>query len=126
MKGQLVESALERLDEFPHQLAWYLTDTQAYYISESSVYRILKAHGLITSPPYTVLSAKDTFDQPITRSNQLWQTEFMYLCLSFWHPRVYIVLRRTSIISILAVQPTQQPSFACWQTQVCGLVRPSS
>jgi putative transposase len=39
---------LEHLDKSPRQLAWYLTDTQGYYISESSVYRILKANDLIT------------------------------------------------------------------------------
>ena len=79
VKQKVVETALELLDKSPRQLAWYLTDTQGYYLSESSVYRILKANDLITSPCYTVLSAKDKFDQPTTRINQLWQTDFTYL-----------------------------------------------
>ena len=84
VKQQVVETALEHLDKSPRQLAWYLTDTQGYYISESSVYRILKANDLITSPNYTVLSAKDKFDQPTTRINQLWQTDFTYLKVVHW------------------------------------------
>jgi putative transposase len=84
VKQKVVETALEHLDKSPRQLAWYLTDTQGYYLSESSVYRILKANDLITSPSYTVLSAKDKFDQPTTRVNQLWQTDFTYLKVIHW------------------------------------------
>jgi len=84
VKQRVVETALEHLDKSPRQLAWYLTDTQGYYISESSVYRILKANDLITSPNYTVLSAKDKFDQPTTRVNQMWQTDFTYLKVVHW------------------------------------------
>jgi putative transposase len=84
VKQKVVETALEHLDKSPRQLAWYLTDTQGYYISESSVYRILKANDLVTSPNYTVLSAKDKFDQPTTRVNQLWQTDFTYLKIIHW------------------------------------------
>jgi len=84
VKQKVVKTALEHLDKSPRQLAWYLTDTQGYYISESSVYRILKANDLITSPNYTVLSAKDKFDQPTTRINQLWQTDFTYLKVIHW------------------------------------------
>ena len=84
VKQKVVETALDHLDKSPRQLAWYLTDTQGYYISESSVYRILKANDLITSPAFTVLSAKDKFDQPTTRVNQLWQTDFTYLKVIHW------------------------------------------
>jgi putative transposase len=84
VKKKVVEKALEHLDKSPRELAWYLTDTQGYFISESSVYRILKVNDLITSPAYTVLSAKDKFDQPTTRVNQLWQTDFTYLKVVHW------------------------------------------
>jgi transposase InsO family protein len=84
VKKTVVETALEHLDKSPRQLAWYLTDNQGYYLSESSVYRILKANDLITSPNYTVMSAKDKFDQPTTRVNQMWQTDFTYLKVVHW------------------------------------------
>jgi len=84
VKKKVVETALEQLDKSPRELAWHIIDTQGYFISESSVYRILKVNDLITSPTYTVLSAKDRFDQPTTRVNQLWQTDFTYLKIVHW------------------------------------------
>jgi putative transposase len=56
-----------------------MTDKMSSFISESSVYRILKAYDLITSPVFTVVSAKDKFEHPTSRVNKLWQTDFTYL-----------------------------------------------
>lgn len=84
VKEQVVETALDHLDKSPRELACHITDSQKYFISESSVYRILKVYGLITSPAYTVLSAKDKFDQPTTRIDQLWQTDFTYMKIIHW------------------------------------------
>jgi len=57
-KQKIVEIALEHPEKSPRELAWYITDKRGYYISESSVYRILKSHDLVTSPVYTVISAQ--------------------------------------------------------------------
>ena len=73
-----VEVALERPDLTPRELAWHITDTYDYFVSESSVYRLLKAHDLITSPQFMVMSASDTFQNPTRRINALWQTDFTY------------------------------------------------
>ncbi len=51
-------------DLSPRELAWSFTDEKGYFISESSVYRILKAHDLITSPAYILMSASGTFKNP--------------------------------------------------------------
>jgi putative transposase len=61
-----------------------MTDKMESFISESSVYRILKAYDLITSPVFTIVSAKDKFDHPTTRTNELWQTDFTYLKVVRW------------------------------------------
>ncbi len=45
---------------------------------------ILKAYDLVTSPVYTVVSAKDKFENPTTGINQLWQTDFSYLKVIDW------------------------------------------
>ena len=37
------------------------TDTESYFVSEASVYRLLKAHDLITSPAFVVIKAADEF-----------------------------------------------------------------
>jgi putative transposase len=51
---------------------------------ESTVYRILKAFGLITSPAYTVISAAEKFTNPTTRVHELWQTDFTYFKIITW------------------------------------------
>ena len=84
VKKQVVDIALEYPEKSPRELAWFIVDKFEYYISESSVYRTLKAYDLITSPAYIVLSAKDKFDQPTTRVNELWQTDFSYFKIIGW------------------------------------------
>ncbi|WP_256260052.1 DDE-type integrase/transposase/recombinase, partial [Winogradskyella luteola] len=55
-----------------------------YFISESSVYRILKRRGLITSPAYIVMQASSEFKDKTTRPNQMWQTDFTYFRIIGW------------------------------------------
>ena len=83
-KKKVVETALELPDKSPRELAWHITDKQGYYISESSVYRILKAHDLVTSPVYNVITALDKFPQPTRAVNELWQTDFTYFKVVHW------------------------------------------
>ena len=45
-------------------------------MSEATVYRLLKDHGLITSPAFILMKAVDRFANPTTTPNQLWQTDF--------------------------------------------------
>jgi putative transposase len=60
------------------------TDTERYFVSEASVYRLLKAHDLIASPAYIVMKAADEFKDKTTAPNQLWQTDFTYLKVIGW------------------------------------------
>ena len=53
-------------------------------MSEASVYRLLKAHDLITSPAFIVMKAADEFKDKTTAPNQLWQTDFTYLKVIGW------------------------------------------
>ena len=55
-------------------LAVRFTDSQSYFVSEASVYRLLKAHDLIASPAFIVMKAADAFKDKTTAPNQLWQT----------------------------------------------------
>ena len=43
------QEALEQSELSPRELAVRFTDEQRYFVSEASVYRLLKAHDLITS-----------------------------------------------------------------------------
>jgi putative transposase len=74
----VVDVALDQPELTPRELAWHLTDTHEYFISESSVYRILKAHDLVTSPQFVVMSAADAFQNPTRHVHELWQTDFTY------------------------------------------------
>ena len=70
VRDQVVQIALKRPELSPRELAWHITDTEGYFISESSTYRILKANDLVTSPVFEVVSAKDRFDQPTQRVHE--------------------------------------------------------
>ena len=76
VRGQIVQLALKETDLSPRELAVRFTDTEGYFVSESSVYRLLKAHDLITSPAFIVVKAADEFKNKTTAPNQLWQTDF--------------------------------------------------
>ena len=83
-KERVVKIALELPEKSPRELAWYITDKWGYYISESTVYRILKAHDLVTSPVYNVITALDKFPHPTKAVHELWQTDFTYFKVVHW------------------------------------------
>lgn len=83
-RERVVERALADPELTPRELAWQITDTEGTFISESSVYRILKSYDLITSPAYVVLSAAEKFQHPTRRIHELWQTDFTYLHVKSW------------------------------------------
>lgn len=80
----VVELALEKPDLSPREIAVTYTDEQARYVSESTVYRLLKANDLITSPAYILMKAADEFQHKTTAPNQLWQTDFTYFKVIGW------------------------------------------
>ena len=53
-------------------------------MSEATVYRLLKAHGLITSPAFVVIKADDEFKDKTARPNEMWQTDFTYFKIIGW------------------------------------------
>jgi len=83
-KRHIVDVALENPDKSPRQLAWYITDTEKTFISESSVYRVLKEHDLIASPHYIVDFAAKSYTTQTTRPNEMWQTDFTYFKIIGW------------------------------------------
>ena len=84
MRDQIIELALNEPELSPRELAVTFIDTKGYFVSESSVYRLLKAHDLITSPAFIVIKAADEFHDKTTAPNQLWQTDFTYLKVIGW------------------------------------------
>lgn len=84
IRAQIIEMALDHPELSPRELAVRFTDEKRYFISESSVYRLLKSQDLIPSPAYIVIKAADEFKEKTTAPNQLWQTDFTYLKITGW------------------------------------------
>lgn len=84
INDQIIELALEQSDLSPRELAVRFTDERRYFVSEATVYRLLKAHDLITSPAYVVIKAADRFHTQTTRVNEMWQTDFTYFKIIGW------------------------------------------
>jgi putative transposase len=84
VKEQVVDLALKHPEKSSRQLAWEFVDEMKYFISESSVYRILKGYDLIQSPAFELVSAQEKFEQPTKRVNELWQTDFTQFKVLNW------------------------------------------
>jgi putative transposase len=84
VRERIIKLALEESALSPRELAVRFTDTEGYFVSEASVYRLLKAHDLIASPAFVVMKAADEFKDKTTAPNQLWQTDFTYLKVIGW------------------------------------------
>jgi putative transposase len=84
IRDKVIERALEEPELSPREVAVAFTDAEKTFVSEASVYRILKAEGLVTSPAFIVMKAAEAFANPTTVINQLWQTDFTYLKVTGW------------------------------------------
>jgi putative transposase len=84
VRGRILDLALAEPELSPRELAVHLTHRERYFVPEASVYRLLAAHGLITSPAFVVVKAADEFHTKTTAPNQLWQTDFTYLKVIGW------------------------------------------
>jgi len=84
VRDRLITLALDRPELSPRETAVTFTDSEGYFVSESSVYRLLKTHDLITSPAFIVMKAAKEFKDKTTAVNQMWQTDFTYFRIIHW------------------------------------------
>ena len=84
VREKIKNLALEESALSPRELAVRFTDIESYFVSEASVYRLLKALDLIASPAFNVVKAATEFKDKTTKPNQMWQTDFTYLKVIGW------------------------------------------
>jgi putative transposase len=81
---QIIDFALDNPELSARELAIHYAQSSEYFVSESTVYRLLKKRGLLTAPNYVVLSAADEFKDKTLRVNEMWQTDFTYFKIKGW------------------------------------------
>jgi putative transposase len=87
VRKRIITLALECPELSPRELAFRFTDTESYFVSEASVYRLLKAHDLITSPAFIVMKAADEFKDKTTAANSLHVRRRAHSLPPFWRLR---------------------------------------
>jgi len=68
----------------PRQLAWKVTDSAHTYVSESTVYRILKREGLIKPAEIIGFKAAREYRRKTKRPNELWASDCCHLRVTYW------------------------------------------
>ncbi len=71
-------------DQSSRELAWLITDSAGFSVSESTVYRLLKRHGLISPAVIQVAKAAKEFHRKTTYVHELWQTDLTYFFIVGW------------------------------------------
>ena len=80
----VIDLAEKHTDLSCRELATMITDEQEIFISESSVYRILKPLGLTRLPQHDFMQAADEFHSKTSFPNEMWQTDFTYFKVIGW------------------------------------------
>jgi len=84
VKERVVDMALSNPEKSCRQITWQFVDQEGYFLSESSVYRILKSYDLVQSPMFEMIGAKEKFEKPTSFPNELWQTDFTQFRILNW------------------------------------------
>jgi putative transposase len=79
----LVE-ALRQPDLSPRELACHISDHHGFAVSESTVYRILKRHGLVREVKLQGFPAGKEYRVKTTRINEQWQSDASYFFVVGW------------------------------------------
>jgi hypothetical protein len=90
----------------PRELAVRFTDSQSYFVSEASVYRLLKAHDLIASPAFIVIKVADAFKDKTSQKSSLPQPA---PCVS------YVLMPDTGDLTVARRIPPRDDRLPQWQ-----------
>jgi len=81
---RIVQEALRQPDLSPRELALYLSDHAGFSVSEASVYRVLRRHGLNRTVELVGFPAGKEYRVKTTAPNQQWQSDASYFFVVGW------------------------------------------
>jgi putative transposase len=81
---QILTEARSSPELSSRQLAWKITDGGNTYVSESTVYRILRKEGLIKPAEIVGFKAGKEYHRKTTRPNELWASDCCHLRVVNW------------------------------------------
>ena len=80
-EAKILDLARESPEISSRQLALTLVDAEGVYVSESTVYRILKREGLVKPAEIIGFKAGKEYRRKTTRPSELWATDCAHLKL---------------------------------------------
>ena len=80
----ILQAALREPDHSPREIACWISDNAGFAISESSVYRVLKRHGLVREVQLEGFPASREYRIKTTRVNEQWQSDASYFFVVGW------------------------------------------
>ena len=83
-RSTIIDIATLNLDWPCRQISLYITDHEGFSVSKSTVYRILKAEGLMAERQIKTFPAGDEYFAKPQRVNEQWQTDATYLKVDLW------------------------------------------
>jgi RNA-directed DNA polymerase len=82
----ILRTALAAPDHSPREIACWISDHAGFTISESSVYRVLKRHGLVREVQLEGFPAGPEYRIQTTRVNEQWQSDASYFFVGWgWY-----------------------------------------
>jgi putative transposase len=80
----ILQTALREPDHSPREIACWISDHEKFTVSESSVYRVLKRHGLVREVKLEGFPASQEYRIKTTRVNEQWQSDASYFFVVGW------------------------------------------
>jgi transposase InsO family protein len=109
-RESVVDYALRHPSLSPREIATRLIDREKRFVSESTVYRILRNFGLIKAPESHGFPAAKEYHRQTTAPNQLWHTDACYFFVVGWG--YYYLISVLDDYSRMIIAWKVQPSMA--------------